>query len=410
MKFYDELEARDPQEREEALFSALPNHIAMAKRNAPGWADILSDFSPADINSRDRLADLPVTRKSELTQRQTNHPPLGNLLSTQMDQLSWVFCSPGPIFEPGRSGGDFWRMGRAFFAAGFRKGDIVHNTFAYHLTPAGHMMEAGAHACGCVVIPAGVGNTEQQIEAITHLSPSGYVGTPSFLRIILEKAQSLGADISSITRAAVGGEALPPSLRDYFNGQNINVRQSYGTADIGLIAYESPALEGMILDEGIILEIVRPGTGQPVPAGEVGEIVVTSLNPYYPLIRFATGDLSALLPGTSPCGRTNLRIKGWMGRADQTTKVKGMFIHPKQISQVLERHAEIMRARLIVDNQDHLDVMTLHCEVLQPNNAIIDDITTSLQAICKVKGKVVLEEPGFLKNDGKIIDDIRTYD
>ena len=410
MEYYDELETRDPEEREIKLLSSLPSQIENARNNASGWADILSDVSPADIDSRKSLAELPVTRKSELTERQATYPPLGQLLAAKASELSWIFCSPGPIFEPGRRHGDFWRMGRALFAAGFRKGDIVHNTFSYHLTPAGHMMEAGAHACGCIVIPAGIGNTEQQIEAITQLKPSKYVGTPSFLRILLEKADSLGVDVSSITHGAVGGEALPPSLRDYFKERDVVVLQAYGTADIGLIAYESNAIEGMIVDEEIILEIVRPGTGQPLPVGEVGEVVVTSLNPYYPLIRFATGDLSALLPGGSPCGRTNTRIKGWMGRADQTTKVKGMFVHPKQIAQVVERHAEISRARLVVDNQNHVDLMTLHCEVNRATEGLADAISASLQTICKVKGGVIVEKPGSLKNDGKIIDDIRTYD
>jgi phenylacetate-CoA ligase len=410
VEYYDELETRDPREREATLLSLLPGQIENAKNNTSGWADILSDVYPPDIASRDSLAKLPITRKSELSERQASYPPLGQLLAAKVNELSWIFCSPGPIFEPGLKDGDFWRMGRALFAAGFRKGNIVHNTFAYHLTPAGHMMEAGAHACGCTVIPAGIGNTEQQIEVITQLKPSKYVGTPSFLRIILEKADLLGVDVSSITHGAVGGEALPPSLRDYFKERDVVVLQSYGTADIGLIAYESPANEGMIVDEEIILEIVRPGTGQPVPIGEVGEIVVTSLNPCYPLIRFATGDLSALLPGKSPCGRTNARIKGWMGRADQTTKVKGMFVHPKQIAQVVERHAEIRRARLVVDNQNHVDLMTLHCEIDNAREGLQEAISASLQAFCKVKGGVILEKPGSLKNDGKIIDDIRTYD
>ncbi|MBT07351.1 MAG: AMP-dependent synthetase [Rhodospirillaceae bacterium] len=409
MEYYDKLERRNPQERETALFSALPNHINFVKNNAPGWAKLLSEIDPVEISSRETLATLPIIRKSELTARQTKNPPFGGLSSAQYGELSWVFCSPGPIFEPGKKRGDFWRMGRALHAAGFRKGDLVHNTFAYHLTPAGHMMEAGAHACGCTVIPAGIGNTEQQVEVISKVRPTKYVGTPSFLRILLEKAGSMDLDVSSITHGAVGGEALPPSLRKYFQQKDIQVLQSYGTADIGLIAYESSAIDGMIVDEDIILEIVRPGTGTPVPEGEVGEIVVTSLNPDYPLIRFATGDLSTLLPGLSPCGRTNSRIKGWMGRADQTTKVKGMFIHPKQIAQVVERHVEISRARLVVDNQDHVDFMTLHCEVPQPSEDLKSEIAKSLQAICKIKGEVILEQLESLQNDGKVIDDVRTY-
>lgn len=410
MGYYDKLEIRNPQERETALFRALPSYIGAIKTNAPGWATILAEISPMEITSREALATLPITRKSELSMRQAEDPPFGNLSAAQSSELSWIFCSPGPIFEPGIKSGDFWRMGRALYAAGFRKGDTVHNTFAYHLTPAGHMMEAGAHACGCTVIPAGIGNTEQQVEVIDKIKPTKYVGTPSFLRILLEKAESMDTDVSSITHAAVGGEALPPSLRKYFEQKDINVLQSYGTADIGLIAYESSAIDGMIIDEEIILEIVRPGTGMPVPEGEVGEIVVTSLNPKYPMIRFATGDLSALLPGQSPCGRTNSRIKGWMGRADQTTKVKGMFVHPKQIAEVIERHVEIKRARLIVDNQKHVDLMTLHCEASPLREGLKEEIAKSLQAVCKIKGAVILEDLGSLQNDGKVIDDIRTYE
>ena len=276
MEYYDKLERRNPQERETTLFSALPDHIKFVKNNAPGWANLLSEIDPVAIISRETLATLPIIRKSELTARQTKNPPFGGLSSAEYGELSWVFCSPGPIFEPGKKGGDFWRMGRALHAAGFRKGDLVHNTFAYHLTPAGHMMEAGAHACGCTVIPAGIGNTEQQVEVISKVRPTKYVGTPSFLRILLEKAMSMDLDVSSITHGAVGGEALPPSLRKYFQQKDIQVLQSYGTADIGLIAYESSAIDGMIVDEDIILEIVRPGTGTPVPEGEVGEIIVTS--------------------------------------------------------------------------------------------------------------------------------------
>ena len=391
MEHYDDLETRDPEERERALFNELPKQISNAKTNAPGWADILSDVAPDHIDSRETLAELPVTRKSELNDRQKSVPPLGGLLTASPRELSWVFCSPGPIYEPGERGGDFWRMGRALYAAGFRRGDIIHNTFAYHLTPAGHMMEAGAHACGCVVIPGGVGNTEQQLQAIAHIRPKGYAGTPSFLRILLEKAAESSLDVSSITNAAVGGEALPPSLRDYFSSRGINVLQSYGTADLGLVAYESPAMEGMILDEGVIVEIVRPGTGEPLDEGEVGEVVVTSLNPTYPLIRFATGDLSAILSG-------------------QTTKVKGMFVHPQQVAEVTARHSEIGRARLVVDNTNHVDVMTLQCEVANESDQLKDAIARSLHTICKLKGDVVFRQPGALANDGKVIDDIRTYE
>ena len=408
---YDDLETRDAEARERALMAALSGQVANAKDNGPAWAEILADVDAPAVTNRAALATLPVTRKSDLTELQASRPPFGGLTTKAAGELSWVFSSPGPIYEPGDRGGDFWRMGRALHAAGFRAGDIVHNTFAYHLTPAGHMMEAGAHACGCTVVPAGVGNTEQQIRAIADIRPDGYVGTPSFLRILLDKAAEAGLDASSMAKAAVGGEALPPSLRAEFTERGVAVLQSYGTADLGLVAYESPAQEGMIADEGVIIEIVRPGTGEPVPDGEVGEVVVTTLNPDYPLIRFATGDLSAVLAGASPCGRTNMRIKGWMGRADQTTKVKGMFVHPEQVAQVAARHAEIKKARLVVDNVDRVDVMTLHCEVAgAPGEDLKSAIAGTLQSVCKLKGQVAFAEPGSLANDGKVIEDARSYE
>ena len=410
MEYFDDLEIRHPEVRQKAIFDALPKQIKNAKNNASGWSKILSEVIPEEITSWEALAKLPITRKSELTSSQENAPPLGGLTTSSIAELSWIFCSPGPIYEPGTRDKDFWRMGRALYAAGFRKGDVIHNTFSYHLTPAGHMMEAGAHACNCLVVPGGIGNTEQQLQAITHIRPKGYVGTPSFLKILLEKGKELSIDVSSVTNAAVGGEALPPSLREYFHSYGIDVLQSYGTADLGLVAYESPATEGMIIDEGVVVEIVRPGTGTPLQDGEVGEVIVTSLNPVYPLIRFATGDLSAILSGQSACGRTNKRIQGWMGRADQTTKIKGMFVHPKQVADVISRHHEIGRARLVVDSINHVDVMTLHCEVSVNNDQLREAIVGSLQTVCKLKGDVFLSEPGTLVNDGKVIDDIRTYE
>ena len=409
MDYYDELETRHPDVRHKALFDALPNHIHHARRNAPHWGSTLSAIKSELVRTPEALAQLPITRKSELNDIQQERPPLGGLTTAIPTSLSWIFCSPGPIYEPGQKDQDFWRMGRALFAAGFCKGDIVYNTFSYHLTPAGHMMEAGAHACGCAVVPGGIGNTEQQLQAISHIKPAGYIGTPSFLKILLDKAGELSIDVSFITKAAVGGEALPPSLRQRFKSLGINVLQSYGTADLGLVAYESAALEGMIIDEDVILEIVRPGTGTPIPDGEVGEVVVTSFNAVYPLIRFATGDLSAILPGQSPCGRTNKRIKGWMGRADQTTKVKGMFVHPKQIAEITAHHPEITLARLVVDNIDHVDTMTLNCEVSHANEGLKEAIASTLRTICKLKGTVAFCQPGTLANDGKVIDDIRTY-
>ncbi len=351
-----------------------------------------------------------MTRKSELVELQKANRPLGGLTTRPPGEMSWVFASPGPIYEPGIQRRDYWRMGRALYAAGMRPGDIVYNTFAYHLTPAGHMMEAGAHACGCAVVPGGVGNTEQQIQAINDIRPNAYVGTPSFLRILFERAREAGLDLASITKASVGGEALPPSLRDSWRSEGVSVLQSYGTADLGLIAYESSALEGMIIDEGVILEIVAPGSGDPVADGEVGEVVVTVLNPDYPLVRFGTGDLSAIMEGASPCGRTNARIKGWMGRADQTTKVRGMFVHPMQIGQVVSKFPEIAKARLVIENPDQADRMTLRCELESGAADGLDRrIAEALQSACKVRGEVEFVDSGSLPDDGKVIDDIRVY-
>ncbi len=409
-RYYDALETRDPAAREAEQLARLPEQIANAKKNAPGWGRILGDTNPADITSRDALARLPVTRKSALIELQKTEMPFGGLTTAPANRLGRLFSSPGPIYDPEALRPDYWRFARAFYAAGFRAGDIVHNTFSYHLTPAGSMGESGAHALGCAVIPAGVGQTEQQLQVIADLKPGCYVGTPSFLRVLMEKAKETGMDASSLRRACVGGEALPPSLRSLLGDFGVQVLQLYGTADLGLIAYESEALEGLIVDEGVLIEIVRPGTGDPVPEGEVGEVVVTTFNPDYPLIRFGTGDLSAILPGISPCGRTNARIKGWMGRADQTTKVKGMFVHPGQIAQVVGRHREIKRGRLIVTGDAKGDVMTLHCEVSPVDDALADRIAETLQGITKLKGKVMLVEPGTLPNDGKVIEDARTYE
>ena len=358
---YDSLETRDPAVRETELFAALRDHLRTATR-APTMARILDGIDPDSVTDRETLAALPVVRKSELMAWQADSPPLGGLIPGTIADYSNIFASPGPIFEPAPRRDDPFRMARALFAAGMRRGDLVHNTFSYHFTPAGAMLEGGARAIGCTVFPAGVGQTELQVQAIARLRPNAYVGTPSFLNILLDKAAELGEDVSSLEKGLVSGEALPPSLRKSIGERGVSVLQCYAVADVGLIAYESPALEGMILDEEVILEIVRPGTGDPVPEGDVGEVVVTPLNPHYPLIRFATGDLSAVLPDASPCGRTNTRIRGWMGRADQTTKVRGMFVHPSQVAEVVRRHAEIVRARLVVTGVDNQDVMTLRCE------------------------------------------------
>ena len=407
--YYDILETRDPEAREAELFAALGDHLRSAIR-APSIARLLDGVDPDAVTDRDALAALPVIRKSELMALQADSPPFGGLVPGAVEDYANVFASPGPIFEPAPRRADPFRMARALFAAGVRRGDLVHNTFSYHFTPAGAMLEGGARAVGCTVFPAGIGQTELQVQAIARLRPNVYVGTPSFLDILLDKAVELGADASSITKGLVSGEALPPSLRAAIGERGVAVMQCYATADVGLIAYESSALEGMILDEGAIVEIVRPGTGDPVAEGEVGEVVVTPLNPDYPLVRFATGDLSAVMPGTSPCGRTNTRIRGWMGRADQTTKVRGMFVHPSQVAEVVRRHAEIVRARLVVTSVDNQDVMTLRCESETNDAGIVGAVAASVRDVCKLRGGIEIVPPGTLANDGKVIEDARTYE
>ena len=409
-RHYDTLETRDPQERERALLAALPQQVAHAKANAPYFTALFEDVDPRVVNSRAALAKLPVTRKSALLALQKDRPPFGGLAATPPSQLARVFMSPGPIYDPEGRRSDYWRIARALFAAGFRAGDLIHNCFSYHLTPAGSMFEGGAAALGCAVVPGGTGQTELQVRAISDLRPVGYAGTPSFLRIILEKGRELGADLSSLKRAVVGGEAFPPALQKEVASAGIAAFQTYGTADLGTIAYETDARQGLVVDEGVIVELVRPGTGDPVPDGEVGEVVVTTLTPDYPLIRFATGDLTAILPGLSPCGRTNQRIKGWMGRADQTTKVKGMFVHPEQIAEVLKRHPELRRARLVVSHDGESDVMTLKAEVSASDASLAAAVAQSLTAATKLKGRVELVAPGTLANDGKVIEDVRRYD
>jgi phenylacetate-coenzyme A ligase PaaK-like adenylate-forming protein len=406
-EYYDALETRDPEARERALMAALPAHLAHAKKNAPGWARILSGVDPGAVGTRAALARLPVTRKSDLGALQKSDPPLGGLAA--VPRPAKIFVSPGPIHDPEGSGPDWWRTARALHAAGLRAGDVAVNTFAYHFTPAGSMMEAGAAALGCTVVPTGVGQTELQVAAIAGLRANAYVGTPSFLKLIVEKADELKADIGSLAKAAVAAEYLPPALRTSMNARGIRVLQSYASADLGLIAYESEAMEGMILDEALILEIVRPGTGDPVPAGEVGEVVITSFNRDYPLVRFGTGDLSAVMPGASPCGRTNVRIRGWLGRADQTTKVKGMFVHPSQVAEVVRRHAEILKARLVVDNPGGADRMTLHCEVRAAREGLERAIADSIREVTQLRGEVALRAPGELPNDGKVIEDAKKY-
>ena len=414
-EFYDDLESRDPEEREQVIFKALPGQIAHAKANAPYFAALLANINPDEIASRDALAQLPVTRKSDLIELQTKSRPLGGLNAVPPGKMRRIYQSPGPIYDVDGFGDDWWGTARALYAAGIRTGDVVHNTFAYHFTPAGLMMETGAAAIGCAVVPAGVGNTELQVQAIADIGCDAYTGTPSFLKIILEKADELGRDISSLTKALVGAEPLPPALRQDIEDRGVNCQQIYASADLGNLGYESPAREGLIVDEGVFVEIVRPGTNDPVNDGEVGEIVATCFRHEYPLIRFGTGDLSRIIPGASPCGRTNTRLQGWMGRADQATKVKGMFVHPVQIAKIVARHPEVLKARLVVDSRDTTDVMTLSCEVDGPNVAaggaktLAEEITAIIQSVCKLRGEVCFVAPGSFPNDGKVIDDIRDH-
>ena len=403
---YDSMETRDPAVREREQLARLSEIVARAM-TAPGWAKYLSGVNPKAVTSRAALASLPVLRKSDISALQKEHPPFGGLNVTAGNKVRRLLMSPGPIFEPEGDGADWWGTARALYAAGFRPGNIVHNSFAYHLTPGGFILESGAHALGCAVIPGGVGNTEQQLEAIAHYKPTGYVGTPDFLKILLDTAEKTGKDASSIRRGLVSGAALPASLREELGRRGVAVLQVYATAELGVIAYESEAREGMIVNETVMVEIVRPGTVDPVPDGEVGEVVVTSFNPDYPMIRLGTGDLSALMPGASPCGRTNTRIKGWMGRADQTAKVKGMFVHPKQVAEIATRHPELKRLRLVVDRAAEQDTMTLLAECASSDAKLELAVAATLQSITKLKGNVKLVAPGTLPNDGKLIADER---
>ncbi|GAB3662366.1 phenylacetate--CoA ligase family protein [Ramlibacter alkalitolerans] len=411
--YYDSLETRPAAEREAELMAALPAQVAHAQRATAAYREILEGVDADKIRSRAALAKLPVTRKHELLERQQAQrasDPFGGFAAVvRGPAMPRIFASPGPIYEPDGSPRDYWRMGRALFAAGFRGGDLVHNSFSYHMTPGAFLMESGAHAVGCTVFPAGVGQTEQQLQAIAELRPTCYTGTPSFLRILVEKARESGSDIASLRKGLVGGEAFPPSLRDWFLEHGLHVYQSYATADLGLIAYETAAREGMLVDESVILEIVRPGTRDPVAPGEVGEVVVTTLNAAYPLIRFGTGDLSALLPGEDPTGRTNMRIKGWLGRADQTTKIRGMFVHPGQVADIARRFPEIVRARLVVSGEMANDVMTLKVETAASADGLGARIGDAVRDVTKLRADIQLVEPGTLPNDGKVIEDARSY-
>jgi phenylacetate-CoA ligase len=403
---FDSRETRDPRQRELDLMGHLPGLVANALK-APGWREHLGAIDPAEIATRAALARLPVLRKSELPARQKAAPPFGGFVADPVERFGRLFTSPGPIYEPEGRHEDAWRAARGLYAAGMRSGHVVLNTFSYHLTPGGFILDGGARAVGCAVIPAGPGNTEQQLDLIEHLRPTAYIGTPDFLKILLDAAGAGQRDVSSLQRAVVSGAAFPPSLQAEIKSRGIDAYQLYATADLGVVAYETAAREGMVVNEDVLVEIVRPGTGEPVPEGEVGEVVVTSFDPHHPWIRLALGDLSAILPGPSPCGRTNTRIRGWMGRADQTTKVKGMFVRPEQIAEIGRRHPGVGRLRLVVVRSGESDAMILKVESATREPALGERIQESLRTVTKLGGNVELVAPGTLPNDGKIIDDVR---
>ena len=411
--FYDALETRSTAEREAALMAALPQQIAHAQKASPAFASILAGVDAGAVTSREALAKLPVTRKYELLERQqagraTN--VFGGFSALNFGPgMARVFASPGTIYEPEGTRPDYWRMARAIYAAGFRRGELIHNSFSYHFVPAGSMMETGAHALGCTVFAGGTGQTEQQVQAMAELQPAGYIGTPSFLKIILEKAHEMGVALPSVSKAMLSGEAFPPSLRDWLAERGVAGYQCYATADLGLVAYETSAREGLVLGEDILVEIVRPGTGDPVAEGEVGELVITVLNRDYPLIRFGTGDLSAVLPGTCPTGRTNTRIKGWLGRADQTTKVRGMFVHPGQVAAIVKRFPQVQRARLVVSGEMANDHMVLQVETQETAAGLAMQLQETMREVTKLRGEIEMVPPGTLPNDGKVIEDARSY-
>ncbi|AEC21117.1 putative phenylacetate-CoA ligase [Pusillimonas sp. T7-7] len=422
-KYYEDREAADASEREHNLLTRLPDALSRARERAPAIAQQLQGLEPSAIRSRADLAQIPVIRKSELlkaqlamrqgeTGQELSHASrlFGGFSAIGWGEAARVFASPGPIYEPESQRKDYWGFARSLHAAGFRPGELVYNCFSYHFTPAGSMMETAAHALGCTVFPGGVGQTEQQVQAIADLAPAGYTGTPSFLKIILEKADELGVTLPSLKRALFSGEAFPPSLCKWFAERGIDGYQAYGSADLGMMAYETSARDGLVVNEDIILEIVRPGTNEPAPEGDAGEVVVTTLNPDYPLVRFGTGDLSMLLPGRSPCGRSNMRIKGWMGRADQTTKVRGMFVHPAQVAGVLKRHLEIQKARLVISGKVGNDVMVLKVELAQHDQDELTRVAASVRELTKLRADIEPVAPGSLPNDGKVIDDIRNYE
>lgn len=411
-QYFYERECQNPELREQSLLERLPSFITYAKQECQHYGQILQHIDADKITSRELLAQLPITRKSDLMKLQAKNSPLGGLNASKAN-IGRIFQSPGPIYDPENTSDDWWRVGQAFYAAGFRAGDIVQNCLSYHLTPGGFILDSGARACGCVVIPAGPGQTEQQLDIIEHLKPQGYSGTPSFLKILLDKAKAENRDISSVSKALVTGEALPKGLRAEFDAAGINTLQAYASADVGLIGFESKSDDGFIIAEDLLVEIVRPGTLEPVADGEIGEVVVTSFNVDYPLIRFATGDLSAVKSGESACGRTNMRIKGWLGRADQTTKIKGMFVHAEQIEQVRQSYSHIAKMRLSVTQVNYNDQMNLQCELDSSGYSeadiagAIENISSSLKKITKLNGSVELVSIGTLADDGKVIDDLR---
>jgi len=411
-QYFYERECQNPELREQSLLERLPSFITYAKQECQHYGQILQHIDADKITSRELLAQLPITRKSDLMKLQAKNSPLGGLNASKAN-IGRIFQSPGPIYDPENTSDDWWRVGQAFYAAGFRAGDIVQNCLSYHLTPGGFILDSGARACGCVVIPAGPGQTEQQLDIIEHLKPQGYSGTPSFLKILLDKAKAENRDISSVSKALVTGEALPKGLRDEFDAAGINTLQAYASADVGLIGFESKSDDGFIIAEDLLVEIVRPGTLEPVADGEIGEVVVTSFNVDYPLIRFATGDLSAVKSGESACGRTNMCIKGWLGRADQTTKIKGMFVHAEQIEQVRQSYSHIAKMRLSVTQVNYNDQMNLQCELDSSGYSeadiagAIENISSSLKKITKLNGSVELVSIGTLADDGKVIDDLR---
>ena len=408
--YFDELETRSPESRERELFDRLPDLIEHAQKKSSGWKKHLHDVNATEIDSRSSLTNLPVLRKSELMELQSATPPFGGFTADNSSQFGRIYMSPGPVWEPQGIESDSWNSARALYAAGFRRGDVIHNAFSYQMTPGGFILDEGARFLGCAVFPAGTGNTELQLQAIEKLSPIGFTGTPDYLKILLDEGDAAGTNVSSIKKALFSGGALFPSLRQEYENRGVAALQCYATADLGVIAYESEAKEGMIVNENYIVEVVRPGTETPVDEGEVGELVVTSFNKVYPLIRFGTGDLTAIMEGSSPCGRTNVRIKGWMGRADQRTKVKGMFVDPRQIAEVTNRHAEILKARLTVSREGEQDVMQLEVETSQSGDELREEVAETLREITKIKGKVKIVAQNSLPNDGKIIADERDYE